>query len=72
VRINDENNPYFVVVKSLKQGDPLSHIIFSFTFDVFAKMLSKAGHHNLTEGLMPRVTAGGILSLQYVDDTTLF
>jgi hypothetical protein len=35
-------------------------------------MLSKVAHHNLIEGLMPRVIACGILSLQYADDTTLF
>jgi hypothetical protein len=72
VRINDENSPYFMAGKGLKQGDPLSPLLFNFMADVFSKMLSKAASHGLIEGLMPTAIPGGVISLQYADDTILF
>jgi len=35
-------------------------------------MLMKAARHNLISGLLPQVIEGGIISLQYADDTLLF
>jgi len=35
-------------------------------------MLVKAARNNLVSGLMPQVIEGGIISLQYADDTLLF
>jgi len=35
-------------------------------------MLIKAARSNLVSGLMPQVIEGGIISLQYADDTLLF
>lgn len=39
-RLNDENGSYFLVGKGLRQGDPLSHLLFNFVVDVFTKILS--------------------------------
>jgi len=35
-------------------------------------MLLKAARHNLISGLLPRAVDGGVISLQYADDTLLF
>lgn len=35
-------------------------------------MLSKVVTHGLIAGLLPNVIPGGVVSLQYVDDTILF
>jgi hypothetical protein len=35
-------------------------------------MLSKAAHHGLIEGFLPRIIPGGVISLQYVDVTVIF
>lgn len=72
VRMNDMNSSYFGVGKGLRQGDPLSPLLFNLVVDVFTRMLIKAARHNLIEGLMPEVQEGGIISLQYADDTLLF
>jgi hypothetical protein len=72
VRTNDQNSEYFVAGKGLKQGDPLSPILFNFVAEVFTKTLAKAASHNLIKGLLPQVVPGGIISLQYADDTILF
>lgn len=55
-----------------KQGDPLSPLLFNLVADVFSKMLSKAVHHGLIAGLLPNDVPGGVVSLQYVNDTILF
>lgn len=40
--------------------------------DVFTRMLIKAVEHNLIAGLMNDSINGGVISLQYADDTILF
>jgi len=46
--------------------------MFNLVADIFTRMLMKAARINLVSGLLPRVAEGGIISLQYVDDTLLF
>jgi hypothetical protein len=40
--------------------------------DVFTRMLLKAARNDLISGLLPRAVEGGVISLQYADDTLLF
>jgi hypothetical protein len=72
IRINDENINYFKSEKGLRQGDPLSPLLFNLVADVFSRMLMKAARQGLVTSLLPQVVEGGIISLQYVDDTLLF
>lgn len=39
---------------------------------MFTKMLTKAAAHGLVQGLLGDFKQGGIVSLQYADDTILF
>ena len=50
----------------------MSPLLFNLVVDVFTRMLIKAARHGLIEGLLPEVQMGGIISLQYADDTLLF
>ena len=72
VRINDEDSSYFKTGKGLRQGDLLSLLLFNLVADVFTRMLVKSADHGLITGLMSKVFRGGIISLQYADDTLLF
>ena len=72
VRLNDENGPYFSTSKGLRQGDPLSPLLFNLVVDVFTKMVIRAARHRIISGLLPNVCEGGIVSLQYADNTLLF
>jgi hypothetical protein len=72
IRINDVNGPYFKPGKGLRQGDPLSPLLFNLVVDVFSIMLMKASGKGLITGLMSRMYPEGVISLQYVDDTLLF
>ena len=69
VRINDENSTYFKPGKGLRQGDPLSPLLFNLVADIFTRMLMKAAANNLISGLLPQVLEGGVI---YADDTLLF
>jgi hypothetical protein len=71
-RINDVNGKHFFAGKGLKQGDPLSPILFNFTADVFTIFLYKAASNNMICGLMSNAIPGGVISIQYTDDTILF
>jgi hypothetical protein len=54
-------------------GSPIPPpLLFNFVGDVLYKMLDKATRKGLISGLLGDFRAGGIVSLQYVDDTLLF
>uniref|UniRef100_A0A8I6XM60 Reverse transcriptase domain-containing protein n=1 Tax=Hordeum vulgare subsp. vulgare TaxID=112509 RepID=A0A8I6XM60_HORVV len=61
VCINDTTGPYFVGGKGLKQGDPISPILFNLVADVFTKMLAKAARQGLISGVLSNVIPGGLL-----------
>jgi hypothetical protein len=72
IRMNDENSGFFKPGKGLRQGDPLFPLLFNLIAYVFSRMLMKAARKNLISGLLPQVMDGGVVSLQYADDTLLF
>jgi hypothetical protein len=72
IRQNEKNSPYFRPGKGLRQGDPLSLLLFNFVVDVFSRMLVKAAANVDITGLMWSLYSEGIISLQYADDTLLF
>jgi hypothetical protein len=71
VLVNGEESNTFKTGKGLRQGDPLSPLLFNLVTDVLTKMLAKATGKKLVEGLLGQFREGGILSLQYADDTLI-
>ena len=51
VKVNDSLGPYFMCGKRVRQGDPLSPLLFNMTADVLAKMITIAQENNLITGL---------------------
>jgi hypothetical protein len=72
IMVNGEDSPYFKPGKGLRQGDPISPLLFNLVGDVLTKMLDKAARSGLVKGMLHDFREGGILSLQYADDTILF
>jgi hypothetical protein len=72
VAANGEESGTFKTSKGLRQGDPLSPLLFNLVVDALNKMLVKAFDKGLSSGLMRGFRPEGILSLQYADDTLLF
>jgi hypothetical protein len=72
IRLNDRNSAYFKPGKELRQGNPLSHLLFNLVADVFIRMLGKVAKKVYIRGLMNSFYLEGVISLQYADDTLLF
>lgn len=55
----------------MRQGDPLSLILFNFVADSLARMLIKASQNDVVTGLGKRLVPHGVILLQYADDTII-
>lgn len=72
VMLNGEESIFFKTWKVLRQGDPLFPLLFNLVGDILTRMLIKGGSEGLIRGLGSNFSDGGIISLQYADDTILF
>jgi hypothetical protein len=70
--VNDDIGHYFQTHKGLRQGDPLSPILFNLVADLLVILIARAKEDGQVEGLIPHLEDGGISILQYVDDTIIF
>jgi hypothetical protein len=70
--VNGEDISYFKPGKGLRQGDPLSPSLFNLVGDGLTRMLKRVVDKGLVKGLLEEFRVGGIVSLQYADDTILF
>jgi hypothetical protein len=72
ITVNDDIGHYFQTKKGLRQGDPLSPILFNIVADMLAIIIDRAKQDDQVSGLIPHLVEGGISILQYADDTILF
>ena len=72
VNLNREESSFFSPGKGLRQGDPISPLLFNLVVDVLSRMLEKAAENGLVKGLLTNFLPNGVMSLQYADDTILF
>ncbi|WVZ53069.1 hypothetical protein U9M48_004057 [Paspalum notatum var. saurae] len=72
VNVNDEVGPYFQTKKGLRQGDPLSPILFNIVADMLAILINRAKVDGQISGVVPHLVDGGLFVLQYADDTIIF
>jgi hypothetical protein len=71
ININGENGDYFKTYKGLRQGDPLSPLLFDFVGEGLAEMLNSARVAGHIKGLAGHLVEGGVSHLQYADDTII-
>ncbi|XP_047057289.1 uncharacterized protein LOC124663662 [Lolium rigidum] len=72
VKVNDDIGHYFQTKKGLRQGDPLSPMLFNIVVDMLAILIERAKGDGQVGGLIPHLVEGGLSILQYADDTILF
>jgi hypothetical protein len=72
IKVNDDIGHYFRTYKGLRQGDPLSPILFNLIADMLAILIARAKEDGQVDGLIPHLVDGGVSILQYADDTIIF
>jgi hypothetical protein len=71
INVIGEVGPFFRNARGVRQGDPLSPILFDFMVDGLAAILSKASSAGHLVGLVPHLIPGGVTHLRYADDTMI-
>jgi hypothetical protein len=72
VQVNDDLGHFFQTGKGLRQGDPVSPILFNMVVDVLAVLIERAKSQGFLNGVVPHLVEDGMSVLQYADDTILF
>jgi hypothetical protein len=72
VKVNDQMGSFFQTQRGVRQGDPLSPIIFNLVADMLATLINRAKVNEQVEGLVPHLVDGGLSILRYAYDTILF
>jgi hypothetical protein len=72
IMVNEKLGRYFQTKKGLRQGDPLSPLLFNLVADMLNLLISRVKEEGQINGLIPHLIEGGISILQYADDTILF
>ena len=72
IKINDQLTNNFQTKKGLRQGDPLSPVLFNVIVDMLVTLINRAKREGHIEGVIPHLLDGGLSILQYADDTILF
>lgn len=71
VNVNGQRSPYFKTFKGLRQGHPLSPILFNILADTLSALLDKAVTKGHIIGVLPELIPGGVSHIQYADDTVI-
>jgi hypothetical protein len=72
IKINDQIGENFQTNKGLRQGDPLSPILFNIVVDMLAILINRAKTNGQIDGVVPHLVNNGLSILQYADDTIIF
>jgi hypothetical protein len=60
IKVNDNVGRYFQTLKGMRQGDPLSLMLFNIVADMLAIMIERAKNDGLIEGVIPHLVDWGL------------
>jgi hypothetical protein len=72
VKLNNLIGPDIKSFKGVRQGDPLSPILFNFVADGLSRMILKAQANGLFTRLFDHIIDNGVAVLQNTDDTIIY
>jgi hypothetical protein len=64
MNVNDDIEHYFQTRKGLRQGDPLSPILFNIITNMLAIIINQAKEDGQVSGLISHLVDGGVSILQ--------
>jgi hypothetical protein len=71
ISVNGEIGPFFRNKRGVRQGDPISPLLFDLVADALDGMLTRAKEAGHFAGVVPHLIEGGVSHLQYADDTII-
>ena len=72
IKVNDDIGPYFQTKRGLRQGDPMSPILFNIVADMLALLIKRSKADCQIRGVIPHLVDDGLSILQYANDTIIF
>jgi hypothetical protein len=72
ISINGVVGPYFRNKRGVRQGDPISPLLFDLVVDALALILKKSNNAGHIKGVISNLLPRGITHLKYVDNTMIF
>ena len=72
ILVNRNAKGWVKVSRGLRQGDPLSPILFTIVADVLSRMLLRAEERSMLEGFKVGRNKTRVSHLQFADDTIFF
>src|SRR6266498_2860388 len=60
INVNNEIEHYFQTRKGLRQGDPLSPLLFNIIADMLPILIQRAKEHRQIQGVVPHLIDGGL------------
>lgn len=72
VKVINKIGPYIKSFKGVRQGDPLSPILFNFIADCLTRMVQQAEARGLVTGLISHIVPTRVAILQCANDTIVF
>ena len=72
IKVNEDIGHYFQTRKGVRQGDPLSPLLFNIVVDMLAILICRAKENGQISGVVPHLVDDGHSVLQHADDTIIF
>jgi hypothetical protein len=72
IKINDQVCQNFQTKKGLRQGDPLSPLLFNIMVDMLAILINRGKREGHINGVVPHLVDEGLSNLQYADNIIIF
>ncbi|RVX09479.1 Transposon TX1 uncharacterized 149 kDa protein [Vitis vinifera] len=72
ILVNGSAKGWVKASRGLRQGDPLSHFLFTLVANVLSRMLMRTEERNMMEGFRVGRNRTRVSHLQFVDDTIFF